>query len=301
MHLDCLGLGIAPLDILYTVESYPRKGSKIDALSGEVHGGGPVPNAMVGLSRLGLKTSLITAMGNDPFGTLSIAELKKENVNCTHVVRKAAPSAIAFGMIEKRSGSRTMVLDRQLFVRPDDLELTKYPKPRLVHLDGRDLDACIKLAKWARRVGAITVFDIGTMRNDVSPIFPFIDHLVVADSYALPFTRKNTERKATLALAKLCPGEIVITSGIRGSLGYSNGTFYSHRAFSVKTLDTTGAGDAFHAGYIFALLRGIAMAERLKYGAAVAALKCIKSGGRTGLPSLRKLNAFLKKKQATYA
>ena len=64
-------------------------------------------------------------------------------------------------------------------------------------------------------------------------------------------------------------------------------------AFAVETVDTTGAGDAFHAGYACALARGEPFPRALRFGAAVAALKCRAWGGRAGLPTLAETAAFL--------
>lgn len=77
-RIDCLGLGIVPMDILLTVPHYPKPGFKINATDVIIQGGGPVPNAFVGLSRLGVRTSLISAVGDDLIGALSITELGLE-------------------------------------------------------------------------------------------------------------------------------------------------------------------------------------------------------------------------------
>ena len=298
---DVLGLGIIPLDMLFTVPYFPEAGGKIDASSVIVQGGGPVPNAMVGLSRLGVKTAVIAVVGDDLFGKISIEELKREQVDARFVVIKKQPSAAAAGFIENGSGRRTIALYRQIEVRSGDLRLADYPVPKIVHLDGRDLRACIKLAKWARTVGALVSFDIGSMRNDVSPIFPLVDHLVVADAYALPFTNTKNAEDAISKLSMICPGEIVVTEGLAGSTGLDQTGFHRQKAYKVPVADTTGAGDAFHAGYLYGLLHGWPMPERLKFGAAVAALKCTKPGARTGAPKLREVQRFLRKEPATYA
>jgi sulfofructose kinase len=299
--LDCLGLGIIPLDILFTIPAFPASGQKVDASSVIVQGGGPVPNTMVGMARLGHKTAVIAAVGNDWAGNVSVEELKKERVDTNYIIIKRTESAVASGFIESGSGQRTIALYRQISVLPRDLTTAEYPRPRVIHLDGRDLDACIKLAKWGRKVGALISFDVGSMRNDVSPIFPLVDHLVVADAFAMPFTRTRSARQAILTLARHCPGEIVVTEGIKGSLGWDRDQCHFQPAFRVKNVDTTGAGDAFHAGYLHGLLRGWSMADRLRFGAGTAALKCTRPGARTGAPRLNLVTRFLKTNPTTYA
>ncbi|MEA1979727.1 MAG: PfkB family carbohydrate kinase, partial [candidate division Zixibacteria bacterium] len=208
--IDCLGMGIVPFDLLFSVNKYPKAEMKIDADDFKMQGGGPIPNVTVGLSRLGYNTALIAVVGNDIIGDLGISELESEKVICDYVIKKKQSSAVASGWIEKDSGRRTMVLSRKIFIRPNDLMLSDYPIPKIVHLDGRDMPATIKLARWAKKAGAIVSFDIGSIRNDVSSVFPLVDHLVVADSYALPFTKSRTAKQAILKLNKICKGTIIV-------------------------------------------------------------------------------------------
>lgn len=299
-RVDCLGMGIIPLDLLFEVDRFPQAGEKIDGESLTVQGGGPVPNTLLGLSRFGLKTSLIAAVGKDIFGKLSIEEIKREKVDTKHLVIKGNCSAVAGGFVEKVTGRRTLVLERKIFVEPYDINLSKLPMPKILHLDGRDIKATLKLAKWGKSVGAIVSFDIGSIRNDVSSAFRFVDHLVVADGYAYPFTKTTDAKLAIEKLAAFGPSTVVITEGIKGQVGFENGRFVRQNAFKVNTVDTTGAGDAFHTGYLYGLLKGYDLAERLKWGSAVAALKCAKAGARAGLPKLKDVVKFLESNPESY-
>lgn len=294
-------MGIIPMDLLYTVERLPRAGEKINAVDCCVQGGGPVPNAMVGLSRLGMKTAVIAVVGDDYLGRMAIEELTREKVDCRLILHKKQPSAVAVGLIEKGTGRRTITLYRRIHIGPNDLKTSSLPIPRLVHLDGRDLEAALKLARWARRHKVTVSFDIGSVRNDVSPILPLVDHLVVADAFAFPFTRTRSAKGAIKRLSEVCAGSIVVTEGIKGATGCEQGRIFCRPAFRVEAVDTTGAGDSFHAGYLYGLLNGSDMAERLRFGAAAAALKCTQPGARTGAPTRRQLTRFLKGNPETYA
>ncbi len=299
-QVDCLGMGIIPLDLLFEVSRFPNPGEKIDGLSLTIQGGGPVPNTLIGLTKFGFKTCLIAAVGDDIFGKLSIEEIKEQKIDPAHIIVKGDSSAVASGFVERSSGRRTLVLERQIFVEKKDLNFSKFPMPKIVHLDGRDIEATVALAKWGKKVGAIVSFDIGSMRNEVSSVFPYVDHLVVADSYAFPFTKSSDAASAIKKLGKYGPTTIVVTEGIKGSTGYENRKIHKQPAYKVKTVDTTGAGDAFHAGYLYGLLKGYDLAERLKWGAAVAALKCTKPGARAGIPKLNEVKRFLKSQPEMY-
>ena len=120
-RIDCLGLGIAPLDLLFEVDRYPRAGTKINGCGLTVQGGGPVPNVMIGLQRLGHTTVLITAVADDLTGRMGLKELEREGVDTRFVVTKRGGSDTAVGLIEQGSGRRTMVLNRTIGVAARDV------------------------------------------------------------------------------------------------------------------------------------------------------------------------------------
>ncbi len=295
-------MGIIPFDLLFSVPFYPKAGLKIDATAFHMQGGGPIPNVAVGLARLGFKSALITAVGDDPFGAIIKDELRRDKVDTRFIITKKQPSALAAGWIENGSGRRTMVLSRQIFVTPSDIDTSRYPIPRILHLDGRDMPATMRLARWGKKAGAIVSFDIGSVRNDVSSVFPLVDHLVVADGFAFPFAKTRSVKAAIKKLAALCPGTVVVTEGTKGSTGLdrSTGKYVFQPAFKVKNIDTTGAGDCYHTGYLYGVLQRVSLAECMRLGAAAGALKCTKPGARTGIPNLRELMRFLKSNPPTY-
>ncbi|MBI5455317.1 MAG: hypothetical protein HY956_11860, partial [Deltaproteobacteria bacterium] len=67
------------------------------------------------------------------------------------------------------------------------------------------------------------------------------------------------------------------------------------KAFKVKAVDTTGAGDVFHGGYIYGLLQGWGIEKTVEFASAFAALKCLKPGGRTGIPALSETLRLIKR------
>ncbi len=291
---DCLGLGIAPADILMQIEKFPRPGMKIDALETVIQGGGPIPTAVVTIARLGFKPSLIAKVGNDVFGDFVIEELKNEGVDTSRIVRTNKTTAIASGWVEKKSGRRTISLELALKVKPSDIKLSELPRTKLLHLDARDLPACMKLARYGKRMNIPVSLDIGSMRNDVSAILPLVDHLVCAEGFAIPFTGAKSIDIALNRLREICPGTIVVTSGIKGSNGIDKtGQRVHQKAYKVKTIDTTGAGDSFHGAYLVGLLKKWGLKKRLEFASAVAAVKCTAMGGRTAIPNMRQVKKFM--------
>ena len=88
------------------------------------------------------------------------------------------------------------------------------------------------------------------------------------------------------AASKRGPWFVGVTLGPGGALAYVHGEFHYVAAYRVPVVDSTGAGDIFHAGSIYGLLQGWSAPDTLRFAAAAAALKCEKLGGRPGIPTL---------------
>jgi sulfofructose kinase len=86
---------------------------------------------------------------------------------------------------------------------------------------------------------------------------------------------------------------VAATLGRDGVLAYFKGEYIHASAFTVDCKDTTGAGDAFHGGFMYGLLAGLAVEETLRFANAVAGLKCRAIGARTALPTLAEVNQLL--------
>jgi ribokinase len=82
--------------------------------------------------------------------------------------------------------------------------------------------------------------------------------------------------------------------GKRGSITVSRDSFFRTPAFKIPAVDTTGAGDVFHGGYIYGLLQEWDIRDTVLFATAIAAMKCRKIGGRDGIPQLIKVVEFLK-------
>jgi sugar/nucleoside kinase (ribokinase family) len=107
----------------------------------------------------------------------------------------------------------------------------------------------------------------------------------------------NDEREALIEVKSRLRSDALVgmTLGARGAVLYHEGRFVESPALEVPGAcrDTTGAGDAFHAGFIHGLLEGRDLEDCLRLGCAVAALKCRRLGARAGLPTQKELDDLL--------
>jgi ribokinase len=296
-EFDCLGFGVCPLDYLSLLKFYPRIDEKIEAKEVSIQGGGPVPTAMVTLAKLGAKVCFVGKAGGDGEGQKVLKNLKKEGVNTDYlIVDKKSTTAKAFIWIDEKTGKRTVVLD-QTKIRPtkkSELLFLDKVKIRFLHLDFREPEINIFLAKWAKKQKAKVILDMGSQRGDVEKIFPLVDYLVVSKRFAYSYTRSDDLFEALNILIKKGFKCVVITAGEEGSVCATPDRIFHKPAFKVKVKDTTGAGDVFHGAFIFGLLKNWDLEKIIEFSNACAALKCTQLGGRAGIPTLIEVKRFLK-------
>ena len=295
--VEVVGLGQACVDYLGRIPAYPREDGKIEITDLHTQCGGPASTALVTLSRLGIKTAFLGSVSDDPFGIEIQKGLKEEKVDATFLrVTPGHTSQFAFIAITKKDGARTIFWDRGSVphLTSKDVDLSPFSHARVLHTDGLMLEASIKAAHQAKDMGMTTVMDASTLRQGYRDLVSLVDVLIASQGFgeALVGSGEPPE-KALEALAECGPRKVIITLGANGSVGWHDGDIISQDAFSVEVLDTTGAGDVYHGAYIYGLLQGWNMSECMRFASAASALKCIEIGGRKGIPSLEKVNAFI--------
>jgi sulfofructose kinase len=296
-YWDCLGFGICPLDYLSVLDPYPGLEEKVDVIASSVQGGGPVPTAMATLSKLGAKVAFVGKTGDDYEGKLILSELQKFKVNTDFMlVDKKVKSLKAFIWVDKNTGKRTVALDRTKMrsVKPKELNLLKEVSFKYLHLDGRDMEANIYLAERAKREGSEVILDVGSLREGIDDLFPYIDYLVVSKKFAYDYFGSDDLSQACQKLKKFGFKCVVITLSEKGCLWTDSDKVNYFPGFKIKVTDTTGAGDVFHGAFIFGLLKKWKMEKIMEFASACAALKCRKLGGREGIPSLKEVKVFLR-------
>ena len=295
--VEIVGFGQCCLDYLALTDEYPAEDRKAEFGELLIQGGGPVATALVCLSRLGRTTSLIGSAGDDDFGRIIKAGLEQEGVGTDHLLlRPGAASQFAFILANPQHSTRTVHWTRGTAapVEPERLPRELIINSRVLHLDGLHAEASLAAARMAREAGVRVVLDIGTLRGHTLELIKYADHVIASEVFKEAFAPDADPAEAVRRLRALGPGAAVITLGRSGSVGVEGGPSVFQPIFPVRAVDTTAAGDAFHGGYIQALLMGLDLAGRMRFASAVAALNCTALGGRTALPALARVEEFLK-------
>ena len=294
---DGVALGLNAVDHLIVVPHYPEFNSKILYQSHRLAAGGQSATAMVTLARLGLRASYIGKVGSDEYGRFQISSLASEGVETAGVkVVEGAESQNAFIIIDQATGERTIMWrrDQRLTISEEEVDERAVTAGRVLHIDGHDVAASIAAARFARKQRIPVVLDIDNVYAGVERLLPLVDFLISSSSFP---ERVTGERDLAAALKRLSEitGSLLVaaTLGSEGVLAFIHGQYVHSPAFKVECRDTTGAGDAFHGGFIYGLLKGFSVEETLRFANAVAALKCRALGARTSLPRLDEVTALL--------
>ncbi|MEZ5424811.1 MAG: carbohydrate kinase family protein [Pyrinomonadaceae bacterium] len=298
---DAVGFGTNAVDYLIVVPEYPRFNSKIELDNYTQLAGGEIASTMAGLRRLGMRTSYVGRFGKESAGDFGIGSLRDEGVDLSHAEQiDGAQTQIAFIVIDKRNGERTVIWkrDRKLAFAPEDAPVEIVRRTKIFHATPHDTAACIEMAREAHSAGAVVSIDIDNIFDGLTEMIPLIDIFISSAEFP---ERLVGIRDRRLALREIktrfgCP-IVGMTLGENGSLLLCQDRFIETPGYAVPggCKDTTGAGDAFRVGFLYGLLRGESVETAAEMANAVAALKCRRVGARTALPDREELEGLLRK------
>jgi sulfofructose kinase len=235
-------------------------------------------------------------VGSDELGQFSLNSIRQEGVDVSSLtIEPDAKNQFATIIVDGRTGDRTILWDRdeRLMYREGELRRDEVCSGRLLHLDGHDIRAALQCARWAKEEGIPTVVDLDKVEPLTSELIREIDFVLTSARFPGLFTGISDREEALLELQRHTSGFLSATLGHEGTMALVAGKILHAKGFEIKTVDTTGAGDVFHGGFIYGLLQNWEVSEILQFANAAAALKCRDLGGRKGIPSLEEVRRFL--------
>lgn len=309
MELEVVGLGAMNMDHLYRVEAILSDGEGVVEAE-EEHPGGSAANTIYGLARLGVGCGFAGAVGDDEAGKRLVSDLAGVGVDTQPIVtRPGARTGAVLGIVD-RQGQRALyvlpgangLLDRQ------DIDLGYINSARLLHTSAFVHEAQFQLQKElaARMSTSVALsFAPGALyaTRGLESIRPLVarSRILFLNSQELKSLAGDDFAVAARRLLGLGCHTVVVTLG-RGIEGegkrlasYVLSQKEEHWVEAVvgpgQVKDTTGAGDAFAAGFIFGHLRGKGVVECTRLGEIMASFAISQMGARPGLPSREKLAA----------
>lgn len=295
-RLKVLVIGYNAFDVLLPFEGLPTHDTKHEVGAIHMGGGGPGATAAVALAKLGAQVKLVTPLCDDVPGQIQEKELNDAGVDlslCPRFPGSLSPKAVILVDAEKQE--RIIFWSRGALenIDPGKVETSWLDGMDMLYTDGHETEAAIKLAREAKNRNSPVVMDAGSVREGSAELVSLCTDVISSRSFAPALTGKDDPGEALLALAAMGPERVGLTLGAAGVWGVSEGVIQRRKSFDVPVLDTTGAGDVFHAGYAFARGMGQTYLAALDFGNATAALKCRGWGGRSTLASLHEVNHLI--------
>lgn len=292
---DVIGYGLGSVDYLCVVRTHPRLDSKQEMLAYQVQPGGQVPTALVALQRWGMRTAYVGAFGSDDAGRMARRAMQREGVDISATcVRRGVAQQASVILIDQISGERSVLGQPAGSLKVGAAELSRevITAGRVLLMDAVEMEGAITAARWAKGAGMLTVLDVDQPSQGIDELLKLTDVLIVGSEFPEKLTGIADPRRALRKAAGMGPRFVGVTLGPGGALALVDGRFLFVPAFPTKVVDSTGAGDLFHAGSVYGLLHEWPAEKTLRFAAAAAALKCEKLGARPGIPPLERALAL---------
>lgn len=274
-----LAVGTAALDLIFTLERYPREDADLRALDLRIDRGGNATNTLVVLSQLGHVCSFGGVLADTPEVSPILDDLARYKIDlsaCRRVPGRPPTSCI---ILSVQTGTRTIVHYRDLPEYGDDdfrhVDLTPF---HWVHFEGRDPKQTIRMVHRAREAGRgiRCSVEVEKPRPGIEAAFPSAALLIFSRTYAQHHGFDNP-RGFLLRMRDETPeADVVISWGEDGAYGLARrGEVIHSPAFPpAEVKETLGAGDTFNAGLIDGYVRGLGLGEALSLACRLAGKKC---------------------------
>ncbi len=252
-------------------------------------------SAVAACQQWGLRTRYVGKVGDDDAARIHRAEFDKLGIEAHLLTATGCASQQAVILVDD-AGERTVLWkrDNRLTLRPEEIRREWVTEARALHVDGHDTAAAVLAAGWARAAGIPVIADLDDLYPGVEALLKNIDYLITSRDIPGRLTGNQDLRKSLPAVRDRFGCRLTAaTLGQEGVLAWDGSDFHYAPAFRIQPLDTTGAGDIFHAGFIYGLLQGWTLARQLDFACAAAALNCTASGARGGIQPVENIERLM--------
>jgi sugar/nucleoside kinase (ribokinase family) len=257
------------------------------------------------MQRLGLKTAMISSVGNDEYGRFCREALEVDGVD-TRLVEICPDSATGITICLPYPEDRLLLTCKGAMarLRGEAVDDELLQKARHLHTGSFFIQSQLRpgltaLFAKARGMGLTTSLDTGWdpeerwLTDDLITTLAQTDYFFPNEVEFEKLTGGSDLDRGIEKLINLGVGTVVVKRGAMGAIHATTRGTAAHRGFITKSVDTTGAGDAFNAGYLTAMMLGAAVPDRLAFGNACGALTVSAVGGTGGVFNIQQVRAFI--------
>jgi ribokinase len=298
-RFDAIGFGALNVDKLFQVNKILGAEEESFITGYEETCGGSAANTIVGLARLGCKVGFIGRVAGDREGKMLVEDFCKEDVDTSGIIHaKRGRSGTVMGFVDKK-GERALYIDPGVndTIELDDINREYAFQTKFLHLASfvgeKSFQTQKKLVEALPKDVKVSL-DPGELyaRKGLAKLEPLIKRAFVLMPNQVELqllTHKNDCRKGAEFLLKKGVEIVAVKLGSKGCFVTDGRESHLIKPFKAKVVDTTGAGDAFCAGFLLGLIKGKSLFECGKLGNFVASRCITKMGARPGLPRVEDL------------
>jgi len=246
-----------------------------------------------------MRTRYIGRLGDDLAAKIHQEAFLQAGVETQITTVPNCASAQSFILVDSE-GERTVLWqrDERLALQADELNREWIVNARALLVDGCDTSAATEAARWARESGIPVVADLDELYPDTELLLKNVDYLIVSRDFPAKLSGETNLQNSLPELQRRFGSRLTAaTLGTDGVLAWDGRHFHYACAYRVPAIDTTGAGDIFHAGFIYGLLQSWPLQRNLDFACAAAALNCEAVGARGGIQAVEKIEALMSNAQ----
>lgn len=299
---NILVIGSLNADLVIRAPRFPAPGETIHGEDLVTFPGGKGANQAVAVARLGARVAMVGRVGNDVFGANLIDNLTQNHVDVKQIITdESTPTGTAVIIVDP-DGQNSIVLSpgANAKVISNDIKPEAIANSSLLLLQFEiPIETVVHSANLAREKGLCILLN-------PAPAHILPDELLAAADFILPneselglLTRRTLDdlgsiEAASRSLIARGARNIIVTLGEKGAMIVNKDGAILIRAYKVKAIDTTAAGDAFVGGFAVGLSNGKSLEDAVQYACACGALATTKFGAQPSLPMAEDVDLFLK-------
>jgi len=287
-EFDVLVVGDANPDLLLRGDVRPRFGQAEQLLTGaDLVLGGSAAITAAGCARLGLRTAVFAAVGDDVFGRLVREELTKREVTLLAADGRGAPTGISVILSEMEDRAILTLPGTIPALRPEDVTDELLARARHVHVSSLYLQPALaaglagifaRAGKIGRTTSLDTNWDPAEKWESIDEILAYTDVFLPNANELRAITGLDETDEAAVKLTERGT-TVVMKDGAKGARAWWPGGTAAAPGRPVEVVDTTGAGDSFNAGFLAARLSGRPVEEAVRWAATAGSLSTRAAGG----------------------